>query len=63
MRFEFVGMPDALNGGVAHAGMLGHGAGRPMRGLLGRAMYGVVDDAFDEFSSVKGVFVLVLVGR
>ena len=27
VRFEFVGMPDALQGGVAHPGMLGHGAG------------------------------------
>ena len=52
MRFEFVGMPDALHGGVAHPGMAGHGAGRPMRGLLGRSMHGVIDDAFDEFSPV-----------
>ena len=52
MRFKFVGMPDALHGGVAHPGVLGHGARRPMRGLLGHSMHGVIDNAFDEFSPV-----------
>ena len=52
MRLELMRMPDALNGGVAHPSVLGHGTGQPMRGLLGGPIDGDVDDALDNLSPV-----------